>query len=147
MKLSLTTFTEEIPNIWSEIETIRAKVIEFHQRKRAKAVILNRFTHSNERIKIYQTRFTKQDLHVERSNERTKCPTKKCVGRTGLLQNHSLDLKKVKPLKRKILLEKITKITPRKIKKRKITPSAVHQTHIIVVHHLNGILITIKEIP
>ena len=57
MKLSLTTFTEEIPNIWSEIETIRAKVIEFHLRKRAKAVILNRFTHSNERIKIYQTRF------------------------------------------------------------------------------------------
>ena len=37
MKLSLTTFTEEIPNIWSEIETIRGKVIEFHQRKRAKA--------------------------------------------------------------------------------------------------------------
>lgn len=33
---------------------------------------------------------------------------------------------KVKPLKRKILLEKITKITPWKIKKRKITPSAVH---------------------
>lgn len=73
-----------------------------------------------------ESRFTKQDLHVERSNERTKCHTKKCVGRTGLLQNHSLDLKKVKPLKRKILLEKITKITPRKIKKRKITPSAVH---------------------
>lgn len=57
MKLSLTTFTEEIPNIWSEIETIRGKVIEFHQRKRAKAVILNRFTPSNERIKIYRTRF------------------------------------------------------------------------------------------
>ena len=56
MKLPLTTFTKEIPNIWSEIETIRGKVIEFHQRKRAKAVILNRFTRSNERIKIYQNK-------------------------------------------------------------------------------------------